>query len=118
MKKYLFFLVALVVGAVSCSERTENVICVDVPERPAGQESVVGLAADPIETVRIGVIGLGMRGASAVDRLTYVPDAKVTALCDLQAENVSRLAACRRATQRSQKRDSLDLGCSTWSENQ
>ena len=88
MKKYLFFLVALVVGAVSCSERTENVIYVDVPERPAGQESVVGLAADPIETVRIGVIGLGMRGASAVDRLTYVPDAKVTALCDLQEDKV------------------------------
>ena len=88
MKKYLFSLVALVVAAVSCSQRTENVICVDVPERPAGQESVVGLATDPIETVRIGVIGLGMRGASAVDRLTYVPDAKVTALCDLQEDKV------------------------------
>ena len=88
MKKYLFFLVAIVVAAVSCSQRTENVIYVDVPERPAGQESVVGLATDPIETVRIGVIGLGMRGASAVDRLTYVPDAKVTALCDLQEEKV------------------------------
>ena len=88
MKKYLFSLVALVVAAVSCSQRTENVIYVDVPERPAGQESVVGLATDPIETVRIGVIGLGMRGASAVDRLTYVPDAKVTALCDLQEDKV------------------------------
>ena len=88
MKKYLFSLVAIVVAAVSCSQRTENVIYVDVPERPAGQESVVGLATDPIETVRIGVIGLGMRGASAVDRLTYVPDAKVTALCDLQEDKV------------------------------
>ena len=48
---------------------------------------------------------------------------RLQAVCRLdrllwEPENVSRLAACRRATQRSQKRDSLDLGCSTWSEDQ
>ena len=34
----------------------------DVPQRPAGQRDVLQLAVPPIPTVRVGFIGLGMRG--------------------------------------------------------
>ena len=47
-------------------------------------------AADPIDTVRTGFIGLGMRGPDAVRRFTYIDGAKVVALCDLEADRVAR----------------------------
>ena len=47
----------------------KGTIVIDTPERPAGQEHVLGLTAAPVKTVRIGFVGLGMRGPSAVIRL-------------------------------------------------
>ena len=89
MKK-LFFIVAIsVMALVSCSEN-KGVIQVDVPARPAGQESALGMTADPIEVVRVGFVGLGMRGYSAVDRFVHVPDSKIAALCDFEADRVAR----------------------------
>ena len=44
----------------------------DIPPRATGQQSVMGLACEPMDTVRIGVIGLGMRGMEAVGRLLYI----------------------------------------------
>ena len=40
---------------------------VPVPERPAGQQDVIELTTPKLDTVRVGFIGLGMRGPSAVD---------------------------------------------------
>ncbi|MBR2128811.1 MAG: Gfo/Idh/MocA family oxidoreductase [Bacteroidales bacterium] len=92
MKK-LFFIVAIsVMALVSCSEN-KGVIQVDVPARPAGQESALGMTADPIEVVRVGFVGLGMRGYSAVDRFVHVPDSKIAALCDVEADRVERSAS-------------------------
>ena len=75
----------------ACSSNT-NIIKVESPVRPAGQESVLGLSANPIDTVRVGFIGLGMRGYSAVDRFTFVPDSRITALCDIENDRVARSA--------------------------
>lgn len=76
---------------LSCSPRTK-LISVETPARPAGQESVLGLAADPIDTVRVGFVGLGMRGSSAVHRFTRVSDSKITALCDIENGRVQKCA--------------------------
>ena len=73
-----------------CCANHDNVIEIPVPERPAGQESVLGLTVDPIETVRIGFIGLGMRGGGAIDRYVYMPGVEIKALCDLRPECVTR----------------------------
>ena len=64
-------------------------IVYNTPERPADQVCMIGFAADPIDTVRVGFIGLGMRGPSAVDRFMYIEGVKVTALCDLYPERVA-----------------------------
>ena len=45
-------------------------------------------AAAPIDTVRIGFIGLGMRGPSAVERFTHIPGTRIVALCDLEPARV------------------------------
>lgn len=52
-------------------------------------KSVMGLRAPPIEKVRIGVVGLGMRGSDAVGRLLAVGGLEINALCDIRPEKVA-----------------------------
>ena len=65
-------------------------IKVETPARPAGQEDVIQLVAPKIDTVRVGFIGLGMRGPGAVSRWTHIPGTKIVALCDLSPERVEK----------------------------
>ncbi len=60
------------------------------PERPAGQADVLELRAEPIDTVRMAIIGLGMRGSGAVYRYTNIEGAKVVAIADVVPEKVKR----------------------------
>ena len=62
----------------------KGTIVVETPERPAGQEHVLGLTAAPIKTVRVGFVGLGMRGPSAVIRFCQIPGIEIVALCDYE----------------------------------
>ena len=66
----------------------DNVIVFDEPQRVDGQKSVLQFTVDPIENVRVGFIGLGMRGYDAVDRFTYIEGATIVALCDIEADRV------------------------------
>lgn len=96
MKRYLFsaFVILLSISCAKVSEEgytiKNNQIVYNTPERPAGQQSMLGFAAEPIEHVRIGLIGLGDRGSGAVGRLPYVEDATIVALCDLYPDRVER----------------------------
>ena len=54
-----------------------------------GPGAMTAFAAPPLEKVRIGVVGLGMRGPGAVHRLSYIPGVELTALCDLYPERVA-----------------------------
>lgn len=62
----------------------------NTPERPAGQQDMLAFAAEPIETVRVGFIGLGMRGPGAVNRFCHIPGTEVVALCDLNPEGIAK----------------------------
>ena len=50
----------------------------------------MGLTVPKIETVRVGFIGLGMRGPGAVSRFTHIPGVEIVALCDLYADRVEK----------------------------
>ena len=90
MKSKVILLAAAALLAVACNnKKAQTILKTDVPVRPAGQENVIGLRTEPLETVRIGVVGLGMRGSDAVERLTYVPGAVVAAICDVVPERVA-----------------------------
>ena len=52
--------------------------------------SMMGWADKPIEKLRVGVIGLGMRGPGAVHILAMIPGVEVTALCDKHPERVEQ----------------------------
>lgn len=95
MKKQfsIFFIgLALLLSQTGCSTQKEQTayapIQVETPVRPAGQEDVIQLTAPKLDTVRVGFIGLGMRGPGAVQRFAYIPGTKIVALCDLQPERV------------------------------
>jgi hypothetical protein len=53
-------------------------------------KSVAGLQAPRLEKVRIGVIGLGMRGSGAVHRLTKIEGVEIKAICDLVPDKIKR----------------------------
>ena len=68
----------------------KGTIVVDTPERPAGQKSAIGLTAPKMEVVRVGFVGLGMRGPGAVERFTYIPGTHIVALCDYEQSRAER----------------------------
>ncbi len=104
MKKAKLFSAIVAVGMiVSCGlqakqpktpiqnkAKKDYVIRTHVPVRPAGQKDVLGLKHAPIPVVRIGFIGLGMRGPSAVDRISNIDGVEIKALCDLHPDRVER----------------------------
>ncbi len=98
MKRILIFVLPLVIFLSGCCDNLvrdgltvniyeeDGLIKTEVPQRPAGQESMLAFAAPAIENVRIGFIGLGMRGPDAVYRMCFIDGAEVVALCDLEKE--------------------------------
>ena len=86
---------ALLTWHTSCTQQPKapeafTPIKVETPARPAGQEDVIQLVTPKIDTVRVGFIGLGMRGPGAVARWTHIPGTKIVALCDLLPERVEK----------------------------
>ena len=88
IKKYLFILLAILCFA-SC-QTSNKIIKTKVPSRPKGQTHVLGLTTPKLDTVRIGIIGLGMRGISAVERFIHIPGVEIKALCDIRGELCQR----------------------------
>ena len=86
MIRKLLSLCSAVLILASCGQKTGGIIETPVPERPAGQQDMIQFAAEPIADVGIGVVGLGMRGSDAVERLSFVPGCHVAAVCDLLQE--------------------------------
>ena len=103
MKINRFFIVcALLLSAValqSCGSHSvkiagdnyefrDGMIVFDEPERVKGQESMLGFAAEPIEVVRVGFVGLGGRGYGAVERYIHIEGVEIKAFCDLEADRI------------------------------
>lgn len=72
-------------GAVTDSEASEQ----RKKKLPARKgKSVMGLACAPLEIVRVGLIGLGMRGTEAVRRLVLIEGVELKAIADVVPKNV------------------------------
>lgn len=87
MKKLLVILAA---ALAACSGKESKMIATPTPARAAGQTDVLQLTTEPIETVRVAFIGLGMRGPGAVARMTHIPGVQVVALCDVLQKNTEK----------------------------
>ena len=64
-----------------CNE--SNTILSSTGGLPASKDSnMSGYRAPKIPTVRVGFVGLGMRGPGAVERMTYIEGVEIAAICD------------------------------------
>jgi hypothetical protein len=59
----------------------------------AGEAAQAGegpfLTAPPLETVRIGYVGIGGQGSSHVENLLKIPGCRITAVCDIRPERTT-----------------------------
>jgi len=67
----------------------EDIFCFFSNQHGEQHFNMCGFAAPKIETVRIGVIGLGMRGSEAVRRLSYIDGLEIVALCDKYPDRIA-----------------------------
>ncbi|HCO67773.1 MAG TPA: acetylgalactosaminidase [Dysgonomonas sp.] len=74
-----------------CGSRQETkIIRTEVPPRSEGQTDVLQLRCEPLETVRVGFIGLGGRGRAAVSRFVSIEGAQISAICDFDQDNLNK----------------------------
>ncbi len=94
-KLSLVYILSFLLLVTSCQQSSQykmvdgTIIC-HTPKRAAGQKDMVGYAAEPIDTVRVGFIGLGMRGPGAVRRWAQIEGTKIVALCDLEPQGIEK----------------------------
>ncbi len=68
----------------------DGVIVLDEPKRSSEQRSMIEFRCAPLDTVRVGFVGLGMRGPGAVERFTYIDGVAINGLCDKYRERAER----------------------------
>jgi hypothetical protein len=57
---------------------------------PQAAATMSGVAFEPRDKVRLGVIGIGGRGSSLIDNFSAIPQVEITALCDVVREKVAK----------------------------
>jgi len=72
---------------------TQGTGCRTVERTAGGGQSVMGLRSLALDEVRVGFIGVGHRGPSAVKRLSRIPKCKVVGICDVFEDRAARSAA-------------------------
>lgn len=90
MKKILVILASVM---VCLSVSAQQMIKSKVPARAKGQTDVLQLVAPKLPVVRVGFIGLGMRGPSAVERIINIPGVEIVAICDVVEGNTKKVNA-------------------------
>ena len=89
MKSIVAFIFCIICLFPSCTNLNKTqIVETPTPLRPAGQTDVLQLTAEPIPLVRVALIGLGMRGPGAVERMTHIDGVEIVALCDIRRERV------------------------------
>lgn len=99
IRLFVGILVAALCGSLSAQSLSpsttwhweEGTLVVETPQRPAGQQDVLGLTVPKIQNVRVAFVGLGMRGPGAVERFCLIPGVEIVALCDYEEARAVRM---------------------------
>jgi hypothetical protein len=93
------FLKGISAGAGALALGTSKLLAADDELLQAGYRheaseiNMCGYTAPPLQTVRIGFIGLGMRGPGAVQRMSFIEGVKIEGLCDKYADRATKAQA-------------------------
>ena len=60
-------------------------------EKHTQRFNMSGYAAPKLDKVRIGIVGLGMRGPGAVDRISHIEGVEILGLCDQYEDRVEKM---------------------------
>ncbi len=91
--KLLLLLSMAMLLAVSCAQSPKGApqqIQTEIPARPEGATDLINFTTPKMDVVRVGFIGLGMRGPGAVKRFCHIPGVEIKALCDLHADRAEK----------------------------
>ena len=83
----------VIIGAFFAGQninKKNEIIRLKIPERSANQEHVLQLRCEPIPNVRIGFIGIGMRGYEAVKRFVHIEGVEIKAFSDMEQHNIDK----------------------------
>lgn len=83
----IFLLITISLGIFAGSP---HLIKTKVPNRPKGATDMINFRAEALDTVRVGFIGMGMRGPGAVYRWANIPGTSIKAICDKHPERLSK----------------------------
>src|SRR5678816_2259180 len=53
------------------------------PQRPPRHQTMMGVKFEPRDTVRLGIIGVGLRGTDVLGEFLAIERVQVNAVCDL-----------------------------------
>lgn len=91
IKKTVLSAGMLSAGLVSCTNKQQNGQTAKGGGSSRSQLfNMSGYAAPKLDKVRIGIIGLGMRGRGAVRRMSHIDGVEIVAICDKVPEKVER----------------------------
>ena len=80
---------AVIVGLGMASQQA---VAQDAPA-PSPYRPVEGFAAPPMETVRIGFVGVGLQGGSHIQNLLAIEGVEIVALCDVDEARAREVAS-------------------------
>ncbi len=75
------------------AEKSEELLETLIAGTPPKAKSVIGVPFEKHDTVRLAIIGTGLRGRSVLNEFVNVPGVKVTVLCDIVQEKADKARA-------------------------
>src|SRR5690606_1655856 len=88
----------------ACQTKAENNTTTAAAAAATGQQTgnqifnMSGYKAPKLDKVRIGFVGLGMRGPHAVQRMSYIQGVEIKALCDIRPKQVDKVLETLKGT--------------------
>ncbi len=98
-------------GAIGCS-RANDGRPHTLTRRHQQVFNMANYAAEPLDVVRVGLIGVGSRGLGTIGRLSHIEGVEIKALCDLYPEKVN--AGKELLNERNQYPDTYSGGKEEW----